>query len=102
MKILSIEPLPETEGFIELYNEDGTLSGYCFEPASAYRDCVQAWLLTNLIPIANHALEITAPRDITVEFTSLGAPAQDVRSVAEQFLKKKNPDFTQSMQAWAF
>lgn len=43
MKVLSIRPLPDSDGIMHLYNDDGTLFGFCFEPKPEYRRAMEAW-----------------------------------------------------------
>jgi len=45
MNILSIGPLPNDD-ITELFNDDGSLFGLCFEPSPEWREAAQAQLLT--------------------------------------------------------
>lgn len=35
---------------IVLYNEDGTIAGYAWEPSPEYKAAVEAWLVPNMTP----------------------------------------------------
>lgn len=39
---------------IELYNDDGTLAGYAFEPTEAEKAAAEAWLVPNQVPQMFH------------------------------------------------
>lgn len=53
MKILSIGPMPDNTGFMELLNEDGTLFGFAFEPSKEHREAMKTWFAP-AEPVTNH------------------------------------------------
>lgn len=50
MKILSMKPMPDTSGIVELLNDDGTLFGLAFEPEPRHREMMAAWMTPNTTP----------------------------------------------------
>ncbi|AXF51345.1 hypothetical protein WELLINGTON_219 [Erwinia phage Wellington] len=53
MKIISIKSMPDNSGIVEMFNDDGTLFGFAFEPSKAHRDAMKAWTVPTPIPSGN-------------------------------------------------
>lgn len=53
MKITSIKPMPDNSGIVEMFNDDGTLFGFAFEPSKEHREAMKAWLVPEQ-PTSNH------------------------------------------------
>lgn len=49
---MTSEKLKPGEAMV-LYNEDGTIAGYAFEPTEEERKAVEAWLVPNLEPASS-------------------------------------------------